>query len=236
MGDLDQLKASWTRATNYAQGDESREWKARGQFELKFGPLGNLGEPDVDDIPIERIPAVWADQRPHLDGRMDDGIWQLETRPSSLNGPVLRVAHDEQYLYLIVQVASSTSDRSAPGPATDPSVPRKVPGARDTANLKDAVCISIDTDCDYATSFQIVLDREGRVTDRQGTSSKWDPTLFVAQESIGSRMTFEIALDLSDVSLPRLGETWHIEVKDLANPNQTRSAWTRIRDPMDLLP
>jgi len=91
--------------------------------------------------------------------------------------------------------------------------PERLTHGRDSVITEDRLTIQIDTDCDYMNAFQIDIDSNGAINDRQGTNLGWNPAMFVAQDGSDSQYwQVEIAIDLAELSLPQMGKPWGVIV------------------------
>lgn len=170
------------------------------------------------EAPKKVFSCVTAMQKPRLDGRLDDGLWQL-TRPVSLVSQqgndaewpaTVAAAFDEEFLYLAV------SCRKAPGVTYEKS---DGPRPRD-ANLSagDRVEIHLDIDRDYATYYTLAIDSRGWTNDRCFGDPTWDPTWYVAASGDDEYWTAEVAIPWDQLALraPRAKDAWAIGVQRAA--------------------
>lgn len=159
------------------------------------------------------LPATLANQRPLLDGKFDEVIWQND-QPAEV-----RFAYDEQYLYVAIEAELPHLANPPNLPATDlpnrSQQPRRLTSPRDSADRENCITLHLDTDCDYFSGFQIDVDVDGAVNDRRDEDFSWDPAVFVAQDQdpVAGVWRIEIALDLKDVSLPQLGQPWAVSLQ-----------------------
>ncbi|MFN3189778.1 MAG: YCF48-related protein [Aureliella sp.] len=130
--------------------------------------------------------ATRAEQRPQLDGKLSEGIWKQSTpmpvsssepnrsevlsRPSG-DSSVIRWSYDEDFLYAGIQCSSS----GRPIPAA----PRQRTYDTDLSKM-DRVEFHIDTNRDYATSFQFGVAANGETFDRCDDLTRYNPTWYVA--------------------------------------------------------
>ncbi len=198
---------------------------------------GEAGNPST----LAVLPVTWTLERPLLDGQLHEPFWESDTHP------IVRLAQDEQYLYLAL-ILPNTADNTT-GPPLWPTTPRDpaVPGgtagaparaaapgsaanvARDQVDPQQLWTLTLDTDGDRLSSFVIQLDGNGGVAERQGTQWSWNPTLFVASNPGTSQRVIEIAIDLDDLSTERIGQPWQLQ---LLNPNREVlvDAWLQLED------
>lgn len=235
-GEVTQCEAAWNRVERYL-ANQPTDQQSRDilTFERQASlMLATITSPNV-------LTSVWADQRPVLDGRLDDPMWQqqaFDNLQASGEGS-LRVwlANDEQFLYVAIRVAQPAKDAVAIfKPGGIEGSPRRIHRPRDEVDPSDAIKLKIDTDRDYQTDFTILIDREGGIAEMQQTNVEWNPLLFVSQDKNQQTWTIEFALDLKDVSIPMLGKYWYFQVDDSGNSGASMHGWARLKDPMQLIP
>lgn len=163
--------------------------------------------------PVLRCPT--AESRPHLDGVLDDAVWQqAEAVPlrSALGDDsawpaAVRLAYDREFLYAAVEV------RKVPGCRYEPVTgPRR----RDAdLSAHDRVEFFLDIDRDYVTSYRLAVDDRGFTREDCWGDASWNPTWFVAAASSNETWTAEIAIPLDQLAsaTPRKGEAWAIGVQ-----------------------
>ncbi len=170
------------------------------------------------DPPKKVFSCVTVMERPQLDGRLDDRLWQL-TRPVSLSSPsgddaewpaTVAAAFDDEFLYLAV------SCRKAPGlvyETTDQPRPRDA-----DLSASDRVEIHLDIDRDYASYFSLAVDSRGWTSERCFGDPTWDPTWFVAASGDDEYWTAEIAISCDQIALkkPQAKEAWAIGIQRAA--------------------
>jgi photosystem II stability/assembly factor-like uncharacterized protein len=150
--------------------------------------------------------------RPHLDGQLDDPIWQ-GAEQLELSSPqhddarwpaAGMVTHDGQFLYLAVSCrkAPGRSYASTPGPR-----PRDPPlGDRDRVDLY------VDLDRDYTSYYRLTVDHRGWTGEACFGNVQWNPTWYVAQHSTDEEWTVEAAIPLSELvpTAPSQNDVWAI--------------------------
>jgi hypothetical protein len=190
---------------------------------------GGMSPPEEVSVPL--LPVTWTLERPFLDGRCDEELWSHDASNS-----VLRLAQDEQYLYVAIQspgleTAGPRSADRAPKSMTSDAVPA---GERDQADRQNGLSLRIDTDGDGRDSFVIHFDTQGQVADLQGRFEHWNPKLFVAQTVTPTQWTIEMAIDLEDLSLERLGQPWQIQLQQAPSDSTPPlvQAWTQLAHPL----
>jgi hypothetical protein len=170
-----------------------------------------LAESRSDAAPMQVTPCLAAEDRPHLDGILDEAYWQssaTEGAPLKAAGiperVTLRWAYDRQYLYFSIlcsKQAGLAYDRQD-GPR---------PRDADLAG-QDHVRVLIDLDRDYASSYELLVDSRGWTADRCWHDAAWNPQWFVArgESSDGKAWTIEAAVPLAELTAhaPAAGQAW----------------------------
>lgn len=203
-------------------------------------PGVNAGEAgNASTLPV--LPVTWTLERPLLDGQLDEPFWEADRHP------IVRLAQDEQYLYLALLLPDTAGHTT--GPPLWPTAPRDsaatggsagVPtraaasgrgtnAARDQVDPQQLWTVKLDTDGDGLSSFVIQLDGNGGVAERQGTQWSWNPTLFVASNPEARQRVVEIALDLDDLSMERMGQPWQLQLLNPAGEVLV-DAWLQLED------
>jgi photosystem II stability/assembly factor-like uncharacterized protein len=168
--------------------------------------------------PKKVFSCVTTLEKPRLDGRLDDRLWQI-THPVSLVSPraddanwpaTIAAAFDDEFMYLAI------SCRKAPGLNY---VSDDQPRPRD-ANLaaSDRVEIFLDIDRDYATYYTLAVDSRGWTSDRCFGDPTWDPTWFVATSGDEEYWTAEVAVPWNQLAFktPQIKDAWAIGVQRAA--------------------
>lgn len=165
--------------------------------------------------------------RPILDGRLTDSVWENaeEIRLVSVHGGVslsstaddesrrvagnaddclCLLAWDEQFLYLAARVPRGRTER-----------PVELAAARqhdEDHEDRDRVEVCIDTDRDYLTAFQLVIDESGRTSDSCWWLDRWNPQWYVAVDRDDTAWRLEAAIPLNELSSPAAapGTLWSI--------------------------
>jgi hypothetical protein len=164
---------------------------------------GRSGEPPKPVVPCRR-----ADQRPHLDGVLDEAGWQSQGDPESAtaDSAKIRWAYDAKYLYVGMECSKlhATAPEDARGPRPrDGDVERH-----------DHLRLTIDVDRDYASWFELLVDSRGWTADRCWGDAAWNPQWYVArgESADGSAWTIEVAIPLAELSAkaPTAGAAWAV--------------------------
>ncbi len=186
-----------------------------------------LAEPDGMP-PKPTLRCVQAPEKPRLDGKLDDSVWQRAkpVRLKSLLGDddawpaSVKLAYDDQFLYLAVEC------RKAPGVQYSPAQgPR--PRNADLSGL-DRVEVYIDLDRDYATWYRFTIDHRGWVAESCWGDASWNPTWFVAQAADEQTWTIEAAIPLAQLtgSSPTPRDVWAVGIQRIV-PGVGFQSWTQ---------
>ena len=159
----------------------------------------------------QTLVAHRAHMPPKLDGIFTDECWQSGIPATTHSTPRVRVAYDEDYLYLAIECSSANFR-----PDAQASEPGKKNRDRDLSQV-DRLKISIDTDRDLMTSMQLQVSAAGRTHDAIDGNPSWDPTWYRDTLLVEDNRTVEIAIlrrDLVDLPIPP-GEVWFLSAKVL---------------------
>ncbi len=165
---------------------------------------GNL---PASDPPVVAIPAT---VRPKLDGRDDDACWS-QSASGREPQPTMRIAYDDEYVYLFVQCRGALF-RNAPSTAD-----AKKNRDHDLTH-SDRLQISIDTDQDLMTAYQLQVTPSGKTHDSIDGQAGWQPTWYVAVGETDAGIDFELAVlrrDLTDLPL-HAGQKWFVSARIVA--------------------
>ncbi len=147
---------------------------------------------------------------PKLDGELNDKIWtetqaiqMTQNQSNQLSGHA-QVASDSEYLYLAFIAPND--------PTFDYSTNHRQRISDSRSDQIDRFEFQIDTDRDYQTSLNFVVDFRGWVSDSQGTNSGWDPEWFAVTKRYKSHWVAEIAIPLNQLSQikPAQGDAWSV--------------------------
>lgn len=174
---------------------------------------------------VRSLPVHWTLDRPYLDGHFSETFWH----GGSSDQPI-RLAQDEQYLYVAIQVPVAFL-----GSGSDPRLATGNPIAdqgRDQAALDRGLVLLIDTDGDELNSFRITIDSLGRISDHQNGLGHWNPAIFVSQRRDSADVSIEMAIDLEDLSPVRAGKPWQIQLQAQADGRvqSLEKAWLQLTD------
>ena len=160
---------------------------------------------------IRLLSAAKAIVRPHLDGQLDDDVWQdsmsngkvifqrmIEGAGAKPKTDIVVFSYDDEFLYVAGRcqkiVGQSYLLTEAPRPR-DPKL-----------SDRDRVEIAIDIDRDYRSAFEFTIDYRGWVRDGCSGSSGWDPRWYVAAHHEQKAWSFECAIPLSELNLSKIAD------------------------------
>ena len=179
--------------------------------------------------PKPMINCLRGQGKPHLDGELNDALWQQAT-PIRLRGKahaedefgaVALTVTDGEFLYLGVHCPK---DRSLTYEAS-PEVRQR---DADLANF-DRVEFLIDIDRDYATYYRLAVDSRGWTAESCFGDETWNPTWYVAAtQDDADFWSAEMAIPLAELT-PRLipGSTvWALGVQRVI-PGTGLESWTK---------
>jgi hypothetical protein len=146
------------------------------------------------------LECIAVPERPKLDGRLDDPLWQRAKAvalQSALHDDAewpaaVMLAHDAQFLYIGI------SCRQAPGAKYDPAPGGPRPRDADLS-AHDRVDILLDVGRSHATYYQLTIDSRGWVADARWGDSTWNPKWFVATQTADGTWTAEAAISLTQL-------------------------------------
>ena len=168
--------------------------------------------------PLPRVAVTNTHDPPYLDGRLDEPCWadaarlQLGAPDANKVPTTVLVRCDDEYFYWAVECGKH--------PAI-PYSPARSPRPRDAdLTREDRVELSIDTDRDYTTAWQLSVDHRGWAADKLDDLT-WDPTWHVAARSDATSWTVECAVPWEElVDQPPHGTDWLIQLRRVI-PGQT---------------
>ena len=160
---------------------------------------------------------------PHLDGKLDDPIWETADRVflrASDSAP--RSGKGTGEGALAPKSASPTTANSSTSRSTA-SKPTNVdyqsddsPRPRDAdLTQHDRVSLKLDVDRDYTTAFELTVDNRGWTYDACNGDATWNPTWYVAAANDESSWTVEAAIPLSELveKPPTARDVWALAVR-----------------------
>jgi hypothetical protein len=167
----------------------------------------------IDDrgrSPKPMLECTLGEQRPHLDGKLEDPIWSQAARVT-LRSTLLDdaawpadvlLAHDGQFLYLAARCVR------APGAEYSGS---SAPRTRDEElRGNDRLDLLIDVDRDFVSYFQFTVDCRGLARDACFGDEQWDPAWYIASRNGPDAWVLEVAIPLDELAMraPDRGDAW----------------------------
>jgi hypothetical protein len=171
-----------------------------------------------------------AETRPHLDGRLDDPVWQ-RAKPAALQSAQhddgdwpaeVMVAYDAEFLY----VAARCRQAPASG-ASLPGGPAAVRSRDADLSAHDRIELLIGVDRDYTTYYRLAMDHRGWTNDSCWGDKTWDPQWFVAARQGDGVWTVEAAIPLAELTgqPPQPRDTWAIGIQRVV-PGTGFQSWS----------
>lgn len=184
-------------------------------------------------LPLFNLPR--QTERPFLDGRLTDSIWENAQEISLRAGPGRRgsrpevlgtgsdfslndendttrsfgmLAWDEEFLFIAARLEKVPTHNNA--------VELAAARYHDAKHGdKDRFEIELDTDRDYVTSFQLTIDESGQTSDRCWMLTRWNPQWYVAVDSDETAWRIEVAIPFTElVSRPaKAGDIWTFRMR-----------------------
>jgi hypothetical protein len=155
--------------------------------------------------------VVAATQKPRLDGRLDDPLWQA-AKPVSLRSAggaaetaaVAAIVYDEKFLYVAV------SCPKVAGVAYEVSAGTRV--ADSDLHERDRITLLLDIDRDYATCWSLTVDHRGWPAESCFGDGTWNPEWFIAAAGDEAYWTIEAAIPLTELApaRPKAGDAWAV--------------------------
>lgn len=180
-----------------------------------------------------------AENRPHLDGLLDEPAWEDADRltlasaaedKDDAKATNVCIVYDDQFLYVGIQ---------CPKTANYDYSPDEHPRPRDAdLSARDGVTIRLDVDRDYTTAFELAVDHRGWTHDACWNDATWNPTWFVAAADDDANWSIEAAIPLAQLTseppaarqvwaasivrtIPRVGEqTWSGAAESAQSPDR----------------
>jgi len=156
--------------------------------------------------------VVTVIQKPKLDGRLDDAVWQSAkavslksaTNDDAAYPAAAVLAFDDEYLYIGV------SCRKAPG--LDYSAKEESRAPDSDLRPRDRLAIMLDIDRDYASYWQLTIDHRGWPADSCFGDTTWNPQWFIAAAGDDQYWTAEAAIPLAELTpkMPQIRDVWAI--------------------------
>jgi photosystem II stability/assembly factor-like uncharacterized protein len=213
--------------TTFSFGRENGSWSDAARSERWI--RDRKGMPPKPVIMSQRIGTP-----PRLDGVFDDGIWK-GTAAITIAGhdqqlaegwqTQLRMAHDQQFLYVAIACSSANGE----------VVAAQRPRARDMdLAAHDHIDLYFDLDRDYCTYFHLAVDDRGCVFEDCWGDRTWDPTWYVASQSDERGYRIEAAIPIAELTDTPLadGTVWAFNAARII-PGKGVMSWSR---PADVVP
>lgn len=150
-------------------------------------------------------PAV--QQRPVLDGRLDEPMWRMAHEYRLANGGTasLSIAHDADFVYFGIRGQSLLPPATTSAATTAAADHRGGQAPADRSRDQplegdDRYVLSIDVDGDLLTAYTLEFNAWGQTRDTYNGFSQWQPAWFLAHENQPEGvMVAEIAIKKSDL-------------------------------------
>ena len=162
------------------------------------------------DPPIAVRPCKSINQRPQLDGILNEVYWSSATVANPQPPYTVFFAYDEEFLYIAAECQKlsvlkyNKDDR-----------PRSY-----DADLSehDRLRLRLDLDRDYSTWFELSVDHRGWTAERCWQATSWNPRWYVAANQDGPTWTIELAIPLKELKgqLPTSGDAWAFSLQRVA--------------------
>ena len=189
---------------------------------------------DRDEKPPKPVTrCLRTDERPRLDGVLDEQLWKAALPPAPTRSSTLQtslttdstqinLAHDDEFLYLALRCKKF---------AQVAYVANNSPRSYDAdLSEQDRVRLLLDLDRDYGTYFQFSVDHRGWTADSCWHDGSWNPRWFVAAGGDNTAWSVEAAIPWVELcpQAPPPSEAWAVAIeRHLPGP----SAPTRSKTP-----
>ncbi len=151
-----------------------------------------------DEPPLPIVVCREADERPHLDGVLDDSLWRSDE--------MVQFSYDDGFLYLAISTPK----------AEDQNYQTETRPRTYDADLTghDHLRLRLDLDRDYATCFELAVDHRGQTNDRCWLDTSWNLQWFIAAGGDNSHWTIEAAIPWESLTTmpPQPGDAWAIAI------------------------
>jgi hypothetical protein len=209
-----QESKSWLSLLKHKR--ESGQWRSRALAESW------LEGSSEREAPLPTTRCLRTDIPPHLDGILNEALWQTADSFSPASGledlkSEILIAHDAKFCYIAVRCQKIAGAQYALD---------KQPRAYD-ADLAghDRVVLSLDVDRDYAACFRLAVDHHGQTSDACWRDASWNPQWYVAAGDQARTWTIEAAIPWSELAPtpPRAGEVWALSAQRFTPTQQSDS-------------
>lgn len=199
-----------------AAGDERGAWVGCARTELWLEKMRGT-------CPRPRVRCKLDAQRPFLDGRLDDTVWQnaapltLESRYADDRAwpAVAMIACDGEFLYV-----AATCRRAGVTVASAESHEEELA-------QHDRVELYLDVNRDWQSTFKLVVDCDGETGDSCAGDASWDPQWFVAAQGDETSWSVEVAIPLEALGHEaKKNDAWAIGLQRVA-PGAGVQSWSQ---------
>lgn len=167
------------------------------------------------DPPKKICSVVTVNEKPKLDGRLDDPVWSVAKAVSlkSNSGDAAKypaaavLAFDDQFLYVALSCRKAKEE-----PYAVESEPR-TPDSDLTGH--DHVTIMLDVDRDYGSYWSLSVDYRGRPAEQCFGDATWNPQWYIAAGGDPDYWTVEAAIPLAELAAkkPQVRDVWAIGIQ-----------------------
>ena len=187
------------------EGAAAKVWNEKFVTHVVKGPWADAAAAEVWIAGVGPKPrrvagCRFTDERPNLDGKIDDACWKGQipitladaSGASQAENPTEAwLAYDTEFLYVAVRCKHPAGK----------SVPAVKVRQRD-ANLDayDRVSLLLDLDRDYATYFRLEFDQRGCVREDCWGDPNWNPKWYVALHQTEDSWSVEAAIPLGQLT------------------------------------
>ncbi|MCA9210552.1 MAG: hypothetical protein KDA55_19475, partial [Planctomycetales bacterium] len=203
-----------------SRGRDDGGWAERAAAELWLSD--EQGRPPAPQMVCSATVA-----KPRLDGKLDEPFWAAATPANLASGlsddadwpAEVRMAHDQDFLYVAVQCRKAAGVDYSPSAETRP---------RDAdLSARDRVDILLDIDRDASTFFRLTVDYRGWTREQCWESLGWNPNWYVAAAETETAWTIEAAIPRDELtsSAWQPMETWLVGLQRTV-PNVGFQSWT----------
>jgi hypothetical protein len=173
-----------------------------------------------------------ANVRPHLDATLDEPLWDSADRlrlraagtdPNDASGGEVRLTYDNDYLYVAIRCP-----KIAGGAYKNDNRPRP----RDSSLAQhDRVTLRVDTDRDFTTAFELVVDSRGWTHDACWGDAHWNPNWYVSAATDETTWTIEAAVPITELVAepPTARHVWAVSASRTI-PRVGFQSWTGDAD------
>ena len=195
-------------------------WKSCAANEISLIKRDKLQTPTLHVCRLTKTP-------PYLDGELNDDVWataqpmtlDVQTNGAGETNTDLYWAWDDKFLFIAARCSRSLGS----GLSVQSTESRQ----RD-ADLSDhdRLVLRLDTDRDYRTYWQLVLDDRGWAIDALNEDQSWNPTWYIAAHDDNSSWTIEVAIPWNQIrsTAPDPQSAWALGVHRVL-PGHGMQSW-----------